>query len=328
MLLSSDRPSVLDAGRDVIAIEIRALQVMHDKLGEAFCSAVELVLGCQGRVVATGVGKSGHIARKIAATLASAGTPAFFVHPGEASHGDLGMITDGDLVLGVSNSGESRELLAILPTLRRRGNPILMLTGRPESRLASLATVTVDVSVAAEACPLGLVPTASTTAALVMGDAIAMTLLRLRGFTEEDFARAHPAVGETQKLLTIADVMHAGASVPIVLPTASLSEAVIEMSRKRLGITAVASPDTMELLGVFTDGDLRRSLDDPHNDLRNTPVRAVMTQSPKTIAAHQLAVDAARVMEQHSIRSLIVTDEQRTVIGALNMHDLLVARVI
>jgi arabinose-5-phosphate isomerase len=328
MIEAFDIDAVVRAGRQVIATEANALLAMQDALGPSFHASIALILGCSGRIVTAGVGKSGHIARKIASTLASSGTPAFFVHPGEASHGDLGMIRDSDLLLAVSNSGETRELLEILPTLRRRGNRTIALTGRPRSRLASLADVVLDVSVAAEACPLGLVPTASTTAALVMGDALAMTLLRLRGFTEDDFARAHPAVGDMQpKLLTIADLMHCADSLPAVQPQAFLSQAVLEMSRKRLGITAIVDSDS-RLLGVFTDGDLRRALDDLGNDLRSTPVERVMTRSPKTIAPDQLAVDAARMMEQHSIRSLVVVDADRRVVGALNMHDLLLARVI
>jgi len=286
------------------------------------------LLQCQGRVICTGMGKSGHIATKIAATLASTGTPAFFVHPGEASHGDLGMITDADVVLALSNSGETEELLMILPVLKRQGNVLISLTGKPGSSLANAADVHLDVSVPEEACPLGLAPTSSTTAALVMGDALAVSLLEARGFTADDFARSHPAGALGRRLLLhISDIMHAGSEVPRVGINATASEALVEMSRKRLGMTAIVDAED-RLLGVFTDGDLRRALDDAQLDLRNTPVKQLMAHSPKTISADALAVEAAHLMEQYKINALVVVDDEKHVVGALNIHDLLRARVV
>ncbi|HET7844557.1 MAG TPA: KpsF/GutQ family sugar-phosphate isomerase, partial [Xanthomonadales bacterium] len=293
-----------------------------------FTRACQLLLGCRGRVVVSGMGKSGHIGRKIAATLASTGTPSFFVHPGEASHGDLGMITPDDVVIALSNSGETDELLMIVPSIRRQGVPLIALTGNPGSTLARLADVHVDVSVSEEACPLGLAPTASTTAALVMGDALAVALLEARGFTAEDFARSHPAGSLGRRLLIhIADIMHTGKEIPRVPESASVSDTLVEMTHKGLGISAVVDASN-RLLGVFTDGDLRRTLDDAQMDLRSTPVTSVMTARPKTIAPNKLAVEAARMMEDHKIHALVVVDEQDTVVGALNIHDLLRARVV
>jgi arabinose-5-phosphate isomerase len=274
------------------------------------------------------MGKSGHIATKIAATFSSTGTPAFFLHPGEASHGDLGMVKDSDVVLMLSNSGESEEILTIVPALKRQGNRIVAMTGRPESRLAILADIHLDVSVPEEACPLGLAPTSSTTAALVMGDALAVALLEARGFTADDFARSHPAGSLGRRLLLhISDVMHAGSEVPRVGIDATASEALLEMSRKRLGMTAVVDAEE-RLLGVFTDGDLRRALDDAQLDLRTMPVKSLMAHSPKTIGPQQLAVEAAHLMEEYKINALVVVDEQQRVVGALNIHDLLRARVV
>jgi arabinose-5-phosphate isomerase len=279
-------------------------------------------------VVVSGLGKSGHIARKIAATLASTGTPAFFVHPGEASHGDLGMITPKDVVLALSNSGETDELLTILPLLRRQGIPLIAMSGNDSSSLARLADVHLDVSVPTEACPLGLAPTASTTAALAMGDALAVALLEARGFTSDDFARSHPAGSLGRRLLLhIADVMHTGDKVPSVQLSATMSEALVEMTRKGLGMTAVVDADG-RLAGVFTDGDLRRALDDEDIDLRSTALASLMTAHPKTIGADKLAVDAARLMEDHKIHALLVVDGENRVVGALNIHDLLRARVV
>ncbi|HEY2346938.1 MAG TPA: KpsF/GutQ family sugar-phosphate isomerase [Xanthomonadaceae bacterium] len=323
-----DAASLLDAGRRVVDIEAGALKALRERLDASFAQACALMLACTGRVVATGMGKSGHIARKIAATLASTGTPAFYVHPGEASHGDLGMITDADVVLALSNSGETDELLTIIPALKRQGNPLIVMSGRPNSSAAQLADVHLDVSVPEEACPLGLAPTSSTTAALVMGDALAVALLEARGFTSEDFARSHPAGDLGRRLLLhIHDVMHAGDDVPRVGAQASLTEALVEMSRKRLGMTAIVDDDGV-LLGVFTDGDLRRALDDARVDLRSAQVAELMTRSPKTIEADQLAVEAAHLMEAHRISALVVIDETRRVVGALNIHDLLRARVV
>jgi arabinose-5-phosphate isomerase len=250
------------------------------------------------------------------------------MHPGEASHGDLGMVADGDVVLALSNSGEAEEILTIVPVLKRQGNVLIAMTGRAGSSMARLAQVHLDARVDEEACPLGLAPTSSTTAALVLGDALAVSLLEARGFTAEDFARSHPAGALGRRLLLhITDVMHAGDQVPKVGPDATTSEALVEMSRKRLGMTAIVDADD-RLLGVFTDGDLRRALDDAHVDLRTTPVSAVMGRKPKTIAPQQLAVEAAHLMEEHKISALVVVDDQNRVVGALNIHDLLRARVV
>jgi len=330
--LPTNHPSEADpliaSGQRVIQIETQALQDLQARIGPDFAQACRALLACQGRVVCTGMGKSGHIATKIAATLSSTGTAAFFLHPGEASHGDLGMVKDGDVVLLLSNSGETEEILTIIPALKRQGNPIIAMTGRADSRLARVADVHLDVSVPEEACPLGLAPTSSTTAALVMGDALAVALLEARGFTADDFARSHPAGALGRRLLLhISDVMHAGSEVPRVGIDAMASEALVEMSRKRLGMTAVVDEQD-RLLGVFTDGDLRRALDDAQIDLRAVPVKELMAHSPKTIGAQQLAVEAAHLMEAHKINALVVVDEDRRVVGALNIHDLLRARVV
>jgi len=320
--------ALIESARRVLDIESRALSAMRPRLGAEFAAACRLILACRGRLVASGMGKSGHIARKIAATLASTGTPSIYVHPGEASHGDLGMITDGDVLLALSNSGETDEVLTIVPAIRRQGIAVIAMTGRAQSTLARLADVHLDVSVEEEACPLGLAPTSSTTAALAMGDALAVALLEARGFTAEDFARSHPAGSLGRRLLLhIADIMHRDDAVPRVGDAASLSDAVVEMSRKRLGMTAVVDADN-RLLGVFTDGDLRRALDDARFDPRSTPVVKVMTPAPKTIRAERLAVEAARLMEEHQINALIVVDAEQRVVGALNIHDLLRARVV
>ncbi|HOX70258.1 MAG: KpsF/GutQ family sugar-phosphate isomerase [Dokdonella sp.] len=312
----------------VIVTEARAIEALQRRVNGSFLHACQLMFECQGRVVVIGIGKSGHIARKIAATLASTGTPAFFVHPAEASHGDLGMITQKDVVLSLSNSGETDELLTILPLIKRQNVPLIAMTGNEFSSLAKLADVHLDVSVSEEACPLGLAPTASTTAALVMGDALAIALLEARGFTSEDFARSHPAGTLGRRLLVrISDIMHSGTQVPVVDQHASLTSALVEMTRTGLGMTAVTN-DTGELLGVFTDGDLRRAVDDDDIDLRDTPVVRLMTSNPKTITADKLAVEAAQVMEAHKIHALLVVNEENRVVGALNIHDLLRARVV
>ncbi|TWI00321.1 arabinose-5-phosphate isomerase [Luteimonas cucumeris] len=333
--MANDIPATPDAssslaasGRRVFEIEARGLDAVAARIDGAFSAACELILAGRGRVVCTGMGKSGHIARKIAATLASTGTPAFYVHPGEAGHGDLGMITDADVLLALSYSGESDEVLMLLPVLKRQGNRLVAMTGRAASTLAREADVHLDVSVPTEACPLDLAPTSSTTASLAMGDALAVALLEARGFTADDFARSHPAGTLGRRLLLhIADVMHAGDEVPKVRETARLSEALVEMSRKRLGMTAIVDGQD-RLLGLFTDGDLRRTLDDDHADLRNTLIAEVMTHAPKTIAPDRLAVEAAQLMEAHKINALLVVDEERRVVGALNIHDLLRARVV
>ncbi len=320
--------SLAASGRQVVEIEAQALQDLAARLDGGFAAACRLVLASKGRVVATGMGKSGHIARKIAATLASTGTPAFFVHPGEAGHGDLGMITDADVVLALSYSGESDEVLTLLPVLKRQGNAVIAMTGKPQSTLARAADVHLDVSVSVEACPLDLAPTSSTTATLALGEALAVALLEARGFTADDFARSHPAGSLGRRLLLhITDVMHAGDDVPRVSATATLSEALVEMSRKRLGMTSVVDGEG-HLLGLFTDGDLRRTLDDASLDVRTAMIADVMTRNPRTIAADQLAVEAARLMEDHKISGLIVVDDAGRAVGALNIHDLLRARVV
>jgi arabinose-5-phosphate isomerase len=325
----ADDPAQLAAsGRRVFEIEGQALAAVAERIDGDFSAACKLILASSGRVVCTGMGKSGHIARKIAATLASTGTPAFYVHPGEAGHGDLGMITDVDVVLALSYSGESDEVLMLLPVLKRQGNKLISMTGRPNSSLAREADVHLDVSVPAEACPLALAPTSSTTASLALGDALAVALLDARGFTADDFARSHPAGALGRRLLLhISDIMHAGDDVPRISADASISEALIEMSRKRLGMTAVVDDDG-RLLGLYTDGDLRRTLDDAGVDLRHTRIAEVMTRSPKTIGSDSLAVEAAQLMEAHKISGLLVVDEARRVVGALNIHDLLRARVV
>ena len=319
--------ALLKSARRVFDIEREALVAVLERLDGGFTRACELILATQGRVVCTGMGKSGHIARKIAATLASTGTPAFYVHPGEAGHGDLGMITDADIVLALSNSGETDELVTLLPVLARQGNRLIAMTGRPQSTLARQADAHIDASVPAEACPLDLAPTSSTTAALVLGDALAVALLEARGFTADDFARSHPAGALGRRLLLhIRDVMHTGDAVPRVADTATLGEALMEMSRKRLGMTAVVDGEG-RLAGLFTDGDLRRALD-TGADVRGTGIAEVMTGDPKAIGADDLAVEAARLMETHKINALLVLDDERRVVGALNIHDLLRARVV
>ena len=320
--------ALIQSGRRVVGIEIDALQALQARIGPAFADACRELLACRGRVICTGMGKSGHIATKIAATLASTGTAAFFLHPGEASHGDLGMVKDLDVVLALSNSGETEEILTIVPALKRQGNRIVAMTGRTDSRLARLADVHLDASVPEEACPLGLAPTSSTTTALVLGDALAVALLEARGFTAEDFARSHPAGSLGRRLLLrISDIMHTGEGIPHVTADATVSQALVEMSRKRLGMTAVVDAQD-RLLGVFTDGDLRRALDDAQVDLRTLPVTSLMGHSPKTIGPGQLAVEAAHLMEEFKINALVVVDEERRVVGALNIHDLLQARVV
>ncbi len=324
----SDDAALIASGRRVIDIEARALDALGARIDASFAAACRAILGCRGRVVATGMGKSGHIGRKIAATLASTGTPAFFVHPGEAGHGDLGMITDADVVLVLSYSGESDEVLTLLPVLKRQGNPLIAMTGKPQSTLARQADIHLDVSVAVEACPLHLAPTSSTTASLALGDALAVALLDARGFTADDFARSHPAGSLGRRLLLhITDVMHSGEDVPRVPHTATLSETLVEISRKRLGMTAVVD-EVGRLVGLYTDGDLRRTLDSTDLDVRTAKIADLMTRNPKTVAADQLAVEAARLMETHKISGLIVVDEAGRVVGALNIHDLLRARVV
>ena len=316
------------SARRVIDIEADAIRGLSARIDSNFFRACALMLDCTGRIVVSGMGKSGHIANKIAATLASTGTPAFFVHPAEASHGDLGMITEKDVVLALSNSGETDELLAVLPLIKRQGIPLIAMSGNPNSSLARIADVHLDVSVPVEACPLNLAPTSSTTATLVMGDALAIALLEARGFTADDFARSHPAGSLGRKLLLrISDIMHTGDQVPSVFSGASVSDALIEMTRKGLGLTAVVDQN-QQLLGVFTDGDLRRTLDDAEIELRGTAVDAIMTTRAKTITSDKLAVEAARLMEDFKIHALLVVDNTGKLVGALNIHDLLRARVV
>ena len=323
-----EESAIRNSALTVIETEARAINALQQRVNGSFLQACQLMFQCQGRVVVIGIGKSGHIARKIAATLASTGTPSFFVHPAEASHGDLGMITQKDVVLSLSNSGETDELLTILPLIKRQNVPLIAMTGNEFSTLAKLADVHLDVSVSEEACPLGLAPRASTTAALVMGDALAIALLEARGFTSEDFARSHPAGSLGRRLLVhISDIMHRGKQIPVVDQNASLTTALVEMTRTGLGMTAVTN-NAGELLGVFTDGDLRRAVDDSDIDLRDTPVARLMTSNPKTITADKLAVEAAQVMEAHKIHALLVVNEQNHLVGALNIHDLLRARVV
>ena len=284
-------------------------------------------MNCKGRVVVTGMGKSGHIGNKIAATLASTGTPSFFVHPGEASHGDMGMITSQDVVIAISNSGNTSEVVTILPLIKRMGAPLISMTGNASSTLAREAVANLDVSVMVEACPLGLAPTSSTTATLVMGDALAVALLEARGFSAEDFAISHPGGSLGRRLLLrVSDIMHSGDQIPVVNEDTPLSGALLEMSRKGLGMTTVVN-DKGTLTGIFTDGDLRRTLD-RSVDIHNTPINEVMTRHGKTIQADHLAAEALNIMEEMKINALPVTDDQGGLIGAINMHDLLRAGVI
>jgi len=313
-------------GLAVIETEQQAIATLKKRIDKAFVQACELMLNCKGRIVVIGMGKSGHIGGKIAATLASTGSPAFFVHPGEASHGDLGMIMPVDVVLALSNSGETAEILTILPIIKRLGVPLISLTGNQASVLAKAATVNIDVSVEKEACPLGLAPTSSTTAALVMGDALAIALLEAKGFSAEDFARSHPGGRLGRRLLLLVrDIMHTGDQIPTVGPTATLRDALMEMTRKGLGITAIVENGQL-IRGIFTDGDLRRVLD-KQVDLHSTMITTVMTTHCKTILADCLAVDALTLMQSHKITALLVVDAQQTLIGVLHMHEILRAGV-
>ena len=318
---------LVDLGRQALTVEIEGLRAQLPRLGAEFARACRICLGCRGRIVVTGMGKSGHIGGKIAATLASTGTPAFFVHPAEASHGDIGMITRDDAVLALSNSGETDEILTIVPIIKRLGIPLIAFTGNPASALARLASVHLDIGVPAEACPLNHAPTASTTAALAVGDALAVALLKARGFTEEDFARSHPAGSLGRRLLLhVRDVMRTGDAVPKVGAAATLAQGLMEVTRKGLGMTAIVGDDD-RLLGVFTDGDLRRAIDRAA-DLHRTRMDDVMTRGAKTVRADSLAAEAVHLMEEHRITSLVVVDAANAVAGALNVHDLLRAGVV
>jgi arabinose-5-phosphate isomerase len=332
MTLALPTPDLTDdtlvaSGRQALAIEIDGLRAQLPRLGADFARACRICLDCRGRIVVTGMGKSGHVGGKIAATLASTGTPAFFVHPGEASHGDIGMITRDDAVLALSNSGETDEILLIVPIIKRLGVPLLAFTSNAGSRIAQAATVHLDIGVPAEACPLNLAPTASTTAALAVGDALAVALLKARGFTEADFARSHPAGNLGRRLLLhVKDVMRTGKDVPKVSPHTPLAAGLLEVTGKGLGMTAIVDADD-RVLGVFTDGDLRRALDRAA-DLHATRMDAVMTQNAKTVHADSLAAEAVHLMETHRITSLVVVDADDIVVGALNVHDLMRAGVV
>ncbi|MCA8047661.1 arabinose 5-phosphate isomerase KdsD [Burkholderia arboris] len=323
--INDDRALAL--ARDVLDIEADAVRALRDQLDGGFVQAVALLLGCRGRVVVSGIGKSGHIARKIAATLASTGTPAFFVHPAEASHGDLGMVTSDDVFIGISYSGESEELVAILPLVKRIGAKLIAITGRAESSLGTLADVNLNAAVSKEACPMNLAPTASTTAALALGDALAVAVLDARGFGSEDFARSHPGGALGRRLLTyVRDVMRSGTDVPSVGLDATLSDALFQITAKRLGMTAVVDAGG-KVVGIFTDGDLRRVLA-RDGDFRTLPITDVMTRDPRTIAPDHLAVEAVELMERYRISQMLVVDADGALIGALNMHDLFSKKVI
>jgi arabinose-5-phosphate isomerase len=318
---------VIALGKRVLDIESRAVAALSTRLDTSFADALAILLACRGRVVVSGIGKSGHVGHKIAATLASTGTPAFFVHPAEASHGDLGMITAEDVMIALSNSGESAELLTIVPLAKRRGAKLISITGDADSTLARLADVHLDAAVAEEACPLGLAPTASTTAALALGDALAVAALEARGFSPEDFARSHPGGSLGRKLLThVRDVMRSGEDVPFVPDTLSLADALLVISGKGLGMTAVLGSDG-RVAGLITDGDLRRALG-RGVDLRTARAVDVMTLDPRRIGPNRLAVEAVEEMERLRINGLLVVDDTGLLVGALNMHDLLRAGVI
>ena len=318
----------LALARDVLATEARAIDALAGRLGASFVEAVGRLYRCRGRVVVSGLGKSGHVARKLAATLASTGTPAFFVHPAEAQHGDLGMITPDDVVVMLSNSGETDELVTLAPHVRRQGAAIVAITGSERSTLAAAADVHLDAAVDAEACPLGLAPTASTTAALALGDALALALLDARGFSAEDFARSHPGGSLGRRLLTrVSDVMRTGAALPIVGSGATLADAIVEMGGKGMGMTAVVGADG-RVAGIFTDGDLRRAVARVR-DLAAARVDDLMTRSPRTIAADRLAIDCVELMETPPrVSQLLVVDARATLVGALHLHDLFRARVV
>jgi arabinose-5-phosphate isomerase len=321
-----DAAALIAAGRRALGIEAHALEDLIPRIDAAFARACAICLQCTGRVIVTGMGKSGHIAGKIAATLASTGTPSFFMHAAEASHGDIGMITRSDVVLALSNSGETAEVLLLIPHVSRLGVPLIAITGNPKSSLARAASVHLDVSVAEEACPLNLAPTASTTVTLALGDALAVALLEARGFTPQDFARSHPGGALGRKLLLhVADVMRRGDDLPVVSPEAKLAEGLVVMSKKGLGMCVVV--DGGRMLGVFTDGDLRRTLD-RRIDVHQTPMREVMISPGKSVRAQELAAEAAHLMEKHSITALPVIDAAGMLVGALNVHDLLRAGVL
>jgi len=322
-----DIEKICEMGRAVIEIEAKMISNLVHRIDQNFANACRYFYNCEGRIVVMGVGKSGHVGKKIAATFASTGSPAFFIHPSEAKHGDIGMITVKDVVLALSNSGESEEILILLPHLKRFNIPLITLTGKPQSTLAKAATVNIDVSVEKEACPLGLAPTSSTTAALVMGDALAMALLEKRGFTESDFALSHPGGTLGRRLLLrVAEIMHQHDDIPIVSHAASLKETLVEMTRKKLGLTTIVN-DKRELIGIFTDGDVRRVLDG-NKDINMTIIKDVMSVHPKTITSDMLAAEALGIMENHKITALIVANDQQQPVGIIHIHDILRAGVI
>jgi len=323
----TDAERLIDLARSVLDIEAQAVSNLKARLGGQFVDAHRLILGTRGRVVVTGMGKSGHVARKIASTLASTGTPAFFMHPGEASHGDLGMITADDVVIAISNSGESDEILRVLPLIKRRGAKVIAITGRPDSTLATESDVHLDAAVEKEACPLNLAPTASTTAVLALGDALAVALLDARGFKSDDFARHHPAGALGRRLLVhVSDIMRKGEKVPRSAPDDLLPEAIVEMSKKLIGMTCIVDGDD-KLLGIFTDGDLRRCIEQGR-DLRGLKAGEVMHVRPRTIRPDALAVEAADLMEEARITLVLVVDEGGLLVGAVNSNDLMRAKVI
>ena len=320
-------PNALVLAREVINIEAAAVQALTQRVDDNFLHALNIILSCEGRVIVSGMGKSGHIARKIAATMSSTGTPAYFVHPAEASHGDLGMITSQDVFIALSYSGESDELMTIVPVIKRQGAKLISLTGNPKSSLALAADAHLDGSVAKEACPMGLAPTTSTTAALVLGDALAMALLDAKGFGEEDFARSHPGGSLGRRLLThVRDIMHTGKEIPAVAEDIMLGDAMLEISRKGLGMTAIVDA-AQHVLGIYTDGDLRRTLE-KRLDFSSTPISSVMSRNPRSISPDALAVEAVRMMEERNINQMLVVDKDNKLVGALNMLDLLRAKVI
>lgn len=323
----SEIEKICALGRAVIETEAKTIHALTHRIDESFAIACQHLLNCTGRIIVMGMGKSGHIAKKIAATFASTGSPAFFIHPAEAKHGDFGMITKGDSVIILSNSGETEEILAILPFIKHLGMPLITLTGNPKSTLAKAATVNIDVSVEKEACPLNLAPTSSTTAALVMGDALAISLLEKRGFTAEDFARSHPGGSLGRRLLLrVDDVMHTNEAIPRVNFDATLKAALVEMTHKKLGMTTIMNPEG-ELAGIFTDGDVRRALD-KNADIHTTTIHQIMTVNPKNIRKGTLAAEALHIMETYKITALIVVDDQNKLAGVVHMHDILRAGVM
>ena len=320
-------PHALDLAREVLKIEAAAVLALTRSVDASFMHALNIILSCKGRVIVSGMGKSGHIARKSAATFSSTGTPAYFVHPAEASHGDLGMIAAQDVFVALSYSGESQELLTIVPIIKRQGARLISLTGNARSSLAEVADAHLNIAVEKEACPLGLAPTASTTAALALGDALAVALLDANGFGKDDFARSHPGGSLGRRLLThVRDIMHTGSEIPAVNKNATLAEAVLEISRKGLGMTAIVD-DAERVMGIYTDGDLRRTFE-KRIDFTVTAISAVMSRSPRSIMPSALAAEAVQIMEQHNISQMLVVDADNKLVGALNMHDLLRAKVM